>query len=577
MKSLLYAAAVLLIAAGAFWAGSFNGHRNAAPPGAVGGRAVLYYVDPMNPAHTSDKPGLAPCGMKLEPVYADALVSSGSTNGSAVMPPGALKISAEKQQLIGLRVARVERKGGTRILRALGKVALDETRVFRVSAAVDGWVRSAGPVVTGNIVQKDEVLATFYNRDFLTAQQTYLYALNTMDRFKDNESAEQLKLTRAQMQAAEENLEFLGMGPAQLQEIARTREVARNIELRSPVGGLVLARNAFTGLRFERGTELFRIAELDHVWVLADVFENEGQDFQPGTIARVTLLSPKRTFEAKVCQALPQFDSATRTLKVRLEASNPGSLLRPDMFVNVALPIDFPPTIIVPADAVLDSGLRKTVFVDRGNGFFEPRAVETGWRSGEEIQICGGLMPEERIVVSGNFLLDSESRMKQAAAVVHGATATDPVCGMEVEELTARTAKLTTDHDENTYYFCGSNCKSQFDAQPGHYPQRPMAKVATEVKEENLPATPESMGTSLPANAAAPAAPSAEENGCKDPVCGMAVDEKEAKVANRQSQYEGKTYSFCSDTCKTKFDKSPSQFVVKPMKRRRGSSTSFPS
>jgi Cu(I)/Ag(I) efflux system membrane fusion protein len=278
----------------------------------------------MNPAHTSNKPGLAPCGMKMEPVFADALAPSGSANGAPDMVSGALKISAEKQQLIGLRVARVEQRSGTRTLRALGKVALDETRVFRVSAAVDGWVRSAGPVVTGSIVQKDEVLATFYNRDFLTAQQTYLYALNTMDRYKDAESAEQLKLTKAQMQASEENLEFLGMGPAQVQEIARTRQIARNIELRSPVAGLVLARNAFTGLRFERGSELFRIAELDHVWVLADVFENEAQDFQPGTMARVTLLSPKRTFEAKISQALSQFDSATRTLKVRLEAENPG-------------------------------------------------------------------------------------------------------------------------------------------------------------------------------------------------------------------------------------------------------------
>ena len=235
MKRLFYASAVLVIAVGAFWAGARHRHQEAGQPDPVGGRAVLYYVDPMNPAHTSDKPGLAPCGMKMEPVYADALAPSNLAQGSPVMVPGALRISSEKQQLIGLRVAPVEQRSGTRTLRALGKVALDETRVFRVSAAVDGWVRSAGPVVTGSIVQKDEVLATFYNRDFLTAQQTYLYALNTMDRFKDNESDEQLKLTRAQMQASEENLEFLGMGPAQVQEIARTRQIARNIELRSPV------------------------------------------------------------------------------------------------------------------------------------------------------------------------------------------------------------------------------------------------------------------------------------------------------------------------------------------------------
>jgi membrane fusion protein, copper/silver efflux system len=568
MKRLLYLAVVLALIAGAYWVGSRRGQQNAAPHESRDARKVLYYVDPMNPAHTSDKPGLAPCGMKMEPVYADGSGSSGPAIGSAAMVPGALNISSEKQQLIGLRVAAVERRSGTRTLRALGKVALDETRVFRVSAAVDGWVRSAGPVVTGNIVQKDEVLATFYNRDFLTAQQTYLYALNTMDRFKDNESAEQLKLTKAQMQAAEENLEFLGMGESQLQEIARTRQIARNIELRSPVAGLVLARNAFTGLRFERGTELFRIAELDHVWVLADVFENEAQDFQPGTIAHVTLLSPKRTFEAKVCRALPQFDSATRTLKVRLEASNPASLLRPDMFVDVELPIAFPPTVIIPAEAVLDSGLRKTVFVDRGNGFFEPRGVETGWRSGDQVQICGGLMPDERIVISGNFLLDSESRMKRAAAGLYGTTARDLVCGMEVEEQTARAAKRTTYHEGATYYFCGDNCKKEFDAQPSRYLQ------PAEAKGPNPAATPVFPDGSMP-KAAQPEAAAPQDSGCKDPVCGMAVDEKEAKAANRCSQYQGKTYSFCSDLCKSKFDKSPSQFLPKPMKKRRGSGTSF--
>ena len=233
MKRLLYLAVVLPLIAAAYWAGSRRTQQNMASRDYRETGRVLYYVDPMNPSHTSDKPGLAPCGMKMEPVFADPLASSGSTNGGPALLPGTVRISPEKQQLIGVKVAPVERKSGTRSLRTLGKVALDETRVFRVAAAVDGWIRSAGPVVTGNIVQKDEVLATFYNRDFLTAQQTYLYALNTMDRFKDNESADQLKLTQAQMQAAEENLEFLGMGPVQVQEIARTRQIARNIELRS--------------------------------------------------------------------------------------------------------------------------------------------------------------------------------------------------------------------------------------------------------------------------------------------------------------------------------------------------------
>ncbi len=435
-------------------------------------RKILYYVDPMNPAHTSDKPGLAPCGMKMEPVYADEQGASPRMSSNVV--PGAVRVSPDKQQLIGVHVGRVEKASGTRTLHTLGRVALDETRIFRVTVPVEGLVRRAGPIVTGSFVQRDEVLATFYNRDFLTAQQTYLYALNTMDRFKDNESEDQLKLTRAQIRAAEENLEFLGMGETQMKELARTREITREVQLRSPVTGLVLARNAFQGLRFDRGTELFRVGEMEHVWVLADVFENEAQFFRTGTTARVTLRTHNRSFTARISTALPQFDSVSRTLKVRLEADNPDYLMRPDMFVDVELPVQLPEALVVPAEAVLDSGLRKIVYVDCGNGVFEPRKVETGWRFGEQIQIASGLMADERIVISGNFLIDSESRMKMAAAVAAPAApaearAKDPVCGMNVTVEKARSAGRFSEYQGKTYYFCNDGCKKEFESNPKQF------------------------------------------------------------------------------------------------------------
>ncbi len=434
-------------------------------------RKILYYVDPMNPAHTSDKPGLAPCGMKMEPVYADTAVSLGAAATTATRPlaPGAVRISLDKQQLMGVRLGQPQKTAGTRTLRTLGRVALDETRIFRTTVPVDGIVRSASQIVSGSFVRKDDVLATFYNRDFLTAEQTYFYALNTMDRFKENESEDQLKLTRAQVRAAEENLEFLGMTEMQIRQLAKTRELTKEIELRSPVNGLVLGRNAFQGLRFDRGTELFRIGEMEHVWVLADVFENEGQYFEPGTIARITLRTHNKTFPAKVSNALSQFDPVSRTLKVRLEAENEGYLMRPDMFVDVELPVNLPEALVVPAEAVLDSGLRRMVFVDCGEGVFEPRKVETGWRFGDHIQIVSGLMGDERIVISGNFLIDSESRMKMAAAGVSAEMAKDPVCGMSVDSSAARTAKLATEHEGKTFYFCNLMCKQRFDKEPSKF------------------------------------------------------------------------------------------------------------
>ena len=410
MNKWAHSMAAVVLATGFFLAGTLYNQRATVKGGVHEGRRVLYYQDPMHPAYKSDKPGIAPdCGMQLEPVYADGEESE-LHGRQAPSTPGAVRISETKQRSVGIRTEEVTRASRDHTLRVLGRVALDETRIYRVAAAVDGWVRKAGPIVTGSIVQRDEVLATFYNRDFLTAQQTYLYALNTMDRFKDNESEDQLKLTRAQKRASEENLEFLGMGETQLRQVALTREIARDIEFRSPVTGLVVARNAFSGLRFDRGSELFRIADLNHVWILADVFENDARLLR--AVRRANVRYQDRLFAVHLSSALPQFDPASRALKVRLEMDNPDLTLRPDMFVDVEFQASLPAAIAVPSDAVVDSGLRKTVYVETADGSFVPRQVETGWRLGDSVEIVSGLAAGERVVVAGNFLLDSESRMR---------------------------------------------------------------------------------------------------------------------------------------------------------------------
>lgn len=506
-------------------------------------RKVQYWVDPMHPAYKSDKPGIAPdCGMQLEPVYADEGPAPDHARQSS--PARTVQISPERQRMFGVRVGQVDKTSGTHLLRTLGRIALDETRVFRLTVPVDGLVRQAGSAVSGSLVRKDELLVTFYNRDFLTAQQTYLYALNTLDRYKDNESEEQLKLTRLQVRSAEENLEFLGMGETQLQEIARTRQIAREIELRSPVAGLVLVRNVFPGLRFDRNTELLRVAQLDRVWVLADVFENEAQYFRPGTIARVTVPQQQRSYQARVTQDLPQFDAATRTLKIRLEVDNPGFVLRPDMFVDVELSLTLPPSLTAPIDAILDSGLRKTVFVAVGEGLFEPRKVETGWRFGDRVQILRGLMEGEQVVTSGTFLVDSESRLKAAAAGVYGEAARDPACGMDVDQARAKAAGRTVEYRGTTYYFCSESCKHNFEKSPANYLKPAQGGAAVETKK-------------------AQAAPARLPAKAKDPTCGMEVSTAEAKASGRTSAYGGKTYYFCSDSCKREFDAAPARVLAK--------------
>jgi multidrug efflux pump subunit AcrA (membrane-fusion protein)/YHS domain-containing protein len=269
-----------------------------------------------------------------------------------------------------------------------------------------------------------------------------------------------------------DNLRGLGMGDPQIEEIGRIRQITQDIWITSPADGFVTARNVSPGQRFLKGTELFQIADLSRVWVLADVYEHEAHYFRPGLKANLTSPYQKRSYQGTVSKVLPVFDSNTRTLKVRFETDNPGFVLRPDMFVDVELPISLPPAITVPSDAVLDSGLKKTVFVDRGKGFFEPREVETGWRLGNRVEITKGLVPGEKIAMSGTFLIDSESRMELAAAGMVGTLAKDPVCGVDVSVNKAEKAARKSKYRDMTYYFSSDECKQKFDKNPHQYTKR---------------------------------------------------------------------------------------------------------
>ena len=426
----------------------------------------------MNPAHTSPEPGLAPCGMKMEPVYADR---EGQEVPPANLPPGAVKVTPEKQQLIGVRLGVVEKAPFTHTLRALGRVAVDETRIYRLNAFVDGWVLKVFNNSTGSLVMKDEPLASFYSRDFITAEQAYFYALGTLDRLKKGDQLieSQIVTTSAQVRGAEENLENLGMSKAQIKELARTRRLTQDIFLSAPVTSFVLARNVSPGQKFSRNDDFYKLADLSHVWILADLYDNEAKYAQPGAKVRVTLPKENKTLWARVSDILPQFDPATRTFKVRLETDNADYTLRPDMFVDLEFPVNLPAAVTVPTDAIIDTGLKKTVLVDRGNGFFEPREVAIGWRFGDRAEIVKGLEPGEKIVVSGNFLIDSESRMRLAAAGMFGEVTKDPVCGLNVDESKAKAAGFQSTFQNQTYYFCSEGCRQHFDNIPERYARKP--------------------------------------------------------------------------------------------------------
>ena len=394
-----------------------------------------------------------------------------AANEEASLPPGTVRIIPEKQQIIGVRIGQVEKAPQRYALRTLGRVAADETRVYRINAAVDGWIRKTFDNATGSLVKKDEILASFYSPDFLGAQQAYIFAVGSLGRYQSTgkETSGQISLTRANIQQYKDSLRTLGMGDRQIEEVGRTRLYTENIHITAPVNGFLLARSISPGERFDKGKELYRIADLSRVWILADLFEKEAPDLLPGTEVRVSLPYKRKVFQATVTNVLPLFDGASRTVKVRMEADNTGYFLRPDMFVDIELPVELPAAITVPVDAVLDSGLRKTVFVDRGNGFFEPREVETGWRHGNLVEIVKGLEPGEKIAISGNFLIDSESRLEMAAAGMYGTLSKDPVCGVDVSVNKAVKAGRKISYNGKTYYFISDENKAQFEKEPGRY------------------------------------------------------------------------------------------------------------
>ena len=266
------------------------------------------------------------------------------------------------------------------------------------------------------------------------------------------------------------------MDDQQIEELKDTRKFTENVIIHAPESGLVLSRDVAPGLRFQKGTVLYRVADLRRVWILADLFENEANLLRAGLTAKVSYPQLGKSFNARVSEVLPEFDPATRTLKVRLETDNPGYALRPDMFVDVEFQLDRPPMLTVPPDAVVDTGLRQKLFVDRGDGRFEPRQVVTGQRFGDQVQIVSGLKEGERVVVSANFLLDSESRMQAAAMGLHDNSVDDPVCGMKVDPLKAGDRQSI--YEGKTYFFCNPSCKERFDREPERYIKKQLAAAS---------------------------------------------------------------------------------------------------
>ena len=404
----------LLLVSAAYVGGYGYGRWYAKPSDSKPGeKKVLYWVDAMHPWYKSDKPGIAPdCGMKLQPVYeGDPQPEVNRSN----TPPGAIQITPEKQQLIGVEYGTAEYENVTDSIRAAARVTLDETRIFKVNARFDGWIDQVFADFTGRYVKKGDPLLTIYSPEALATQQEYLLAMKAQHLMHDNPVHEMLASTQNLVASSRKRLELWDISDEQIDRIGETGETIKNLTLHAPGSGFITERNAYPKQRVTPDTALYTVADLSSVWVIADVFEYEAANVRPDQPATLTLdYLPGRVFRGRVSYILPQVDPTTRTLKVRIQFENPGNQLKPDMYGQVELQSGGTRKLVVPQSAVLNSGERQVVFVDAGNGYFDPRTVQIGQQRGDRVEIVNGLKAGERIVTSGNFLLDSETQLKAA-------------------------------------------------------------------------------------------------------------------------------------------------------------------
>jgi RND family efflux transporter MFP subunit len=372
----------------------------------------LIYRSTMNPGEVSDRPGKDSMGMEMVPVEVE---EGGPAGAPGVEGLAGVQISPRKQQLIGVRTRRVERLPFVRSLRTVGRVTADETRLHHVHTKIEGWVERLYVNATGEKVRKGQPLLSIYSPELLATQEEYLLALRAQSDAAAGALPEMTRGGEALVESARRRLLLFDLTPGQIEHLAKTRTASRTVTLFSPISGYVLRRNVTHGEKINSDMTLLEIADLSQVWALASVYEYELPFVRVGQAATMTpSYLPGKTYRGRVGLIYPVLEAATRTVQVRLEFANPGLELKPEMYAQVEIRSDLGERIGVPVTAVLSSGSRDIVFVAQGEGYFEPREVRIGLRLPDTVEILEGLSEGETVVASGNFLVDSESKLKAA-------------------------------------------------------------------------------------------------------------------------------------------------------------------
>lgn len=373
------------------------------------GKTIKYWVAPMDPTYIRDEPGKSPMGMDLVPVYEE--------EGGAKEPTSTIRIDPVTIQNMGLRTARVARKPASRTIRTVGTVTYDETRIAAVNTKFNGWIEKLHVDFVGERVRRGQPLFDIYSPELVTAQEEYLLAQEQFQRLGESGFPQVREAARRLLAAARTRLAYWDVSDAQIDRIAAEGRVRKAITVYSPASGVVIAKNALQGHYVKAGEHQYEIADLSEVWVDVEIYEYELPWVRQGMQAVMELAYiPGARFTGRVLFIYPYLNPKTRTATLRLEFANPEGRLKPDMYANVFLDSRLgEDVLVVPQEAVIDSGVRKLVFLARGEGKFEPREVKLGLEVNQgEFQVLEGLAAGEEIVVSAQFLLDSESRLREA-------------------------------------------------------------------------------------------------------------------------------------------------------------------
>ena len=326
---------------------------------------------------------------------------------------GTVTIAPERLQMIGVKYEAVARRPLEKVIRTVGRVAVDERRLAKVTIKFHGWIEKLLVSAVGDHVKKGDVLFTIYSPDLVATQEEYLLALESRKQLGESEFPEVARGSKDLLDSARHRFHLWDIGDEHIRQLERTGHVLRTLPIHSPITGTVIRKEVLQGAHVEAGDELYTIADLSHIWILADVYEYELGFVKHNQKATVTLsYEPGTVLNGIVGFVYPTLDPKTRTAKVRVELDNADEKLKPDMYANVELQADLGTKLAIPQEAVIESGQKQVVFLHHGGGRLEPRLIQTGAKTGAWYEVIEGLKEGDHVVTSANFLIDSESRLK---------------------------------------------------------------------------------------------------------------------------------------------------------------------